>query len=90
MCYLCYVEKSIFHILKIVIDINEVDIDLAVVITNKYSSNENCLKYFVGYMNQSEDDIIANHINIPQLNWTFKKFWKSEVNEIRTWRITYI
>ena len=90
MYYLCYVEKSIFHILKIVIDINEVDIDLAVVITNKYSSNENCLKYFVGYMNQSEDDIIANHINIPQLNWTFKKFWKSEMYDIPTWRKTYI
>ena len=69
-----FIKKGIYHILKIPIDINEIDIDLAVVITNKYSSNENRLKYFVGHMNQSEDDIIVNYINIPQLNWTFKKF----------------
>ena len=63
MYYLCYVEKGFFHILKMPIDKNKADIDLAVIITNKYSSNENCLKYFIGYMNQSEDDIIANRIS---------------------------
>ena len=68
-------EKSIFRILKKPIDIEEVDVDLVVVvITNKYSINEKCFKFFIGDMNNSEDNITVNHINLPKLNWTFKKF----------------
>lgn len=68
-------EKGIFRILKKPIDIEEVDVDLVVVvITNKYSINEKCFKFFIGDMNNSEDNITVNHINLPKLNWTFKKF----------------
>ena len=68
-------EKGIFRILKKPIDIEEVDVDLVVVVTtNKYSINEKCFKFFIGDMNNSEDNITVNHINLPKLNWTFKKF----------------
>ena len=50
---------------------NDADIDLVVVIANKHSINEKCFKYFIGYKNHSEDDITANHINLPKFNWTF-------------------
>ena len=84
-------EKGIFRILKKPIDIEEVDVDLVVVvITNKYSINEKCFKFFIGDMNNSEDNITVNHINLPKLNWTFKKFWKSEIYSIPTWGKTYI
>ena len=31
-------------------------------------------KYFIGYMNNSEDNTAANHNNLPKLNWIFKEF----------------
>lgn len=43
-----YVENGIFHILKKPIDINEVDIDLLVLITNKNSINEKVFHWLYG------------------------------------------
>ena len=31
-------------------------------------------KYFIGYMDNSEDNITASHINLPKLNRIFKEF----------------
>ena len=69
-----YVEESILRILEKLIDINVVDIDFVVVITNKYSINNKCFEYFIGDMNNSEDNITASHIDVPKLHWIFKKF----------------
>ena len=43
-------------------------------------------KYFIGYMDNSEDNITASHSNLPKLNRIFKEFWKSEICIIPTWR----
>ena len=51
-----------------------VHIDFVVVITNKYSIDKKCFEYFIGDMNNSEDNITASHIDVPKLNWIFKKF----------------
>ena len=52
-----YVKKRKFHaVTKNSIYINDVDIQ-NIVVTSRYSISKKCFRYFVGYANQSDDDL---------------------------------
>ena len=51
-----YIEKRKVHIPKNPNDISDVDIE-DILVSSKYFIGKKCFKYFIGYVNQFDDDV---------------------------------
>ena len=70
-----YFSKHKFHPSKLLIDINDVDIQ-HIIVSKKCSIRKKCLKYFIAYAKHSFDDIKPLSIKLLKLNESIEKIFK--------------
>ena len=71
-----YRKKCKFHFSKKLININDSNIE-SILGSSKYNIREEWFKFFIGYVNNFDDEIKPLLTKLSKLSGSVKRFWKA-------------